>query len=113
MEWRRLVSRFTACDVVLRSMMLELPDREPSMATIAAKQPMSPRSLQRRLQSEGTSFAQLLTELRRDLALRCLRDRRITIGEVGFMLGFQNVSAFHRAFKHWTGHTPAEYQRAG
>jgi AraC-like DNA-binding protein len=73
---------------------------------------MSPRSLQRRLQSEGTSFAQVLVDLRRDLALRYLRDERIAIGEVGFLLGFLDVAAFHRAFKRWTGSTPAQYRRS-
>jgi AraC-like DNA-binding protein len=97
---------------VRRCMMDELPEREPGMAAIAAKLHMSPRSLQRRLQSEGTSFAEVLFELRRDLALRYLRDQRIAIGEVGFLLGFLDVSAFHRAFKRWTGFTPAEYQRS-
>ena len=82
------------------------------MAIIAEKLHMSPRSLQRRLHSEGTSFAELLSELRRDLALRYLRDQRIAIAEVGFLLGFLDVSAFHRAFKRWTGSTPAEYQRS-
>jgi AraC-like DNA-binding protein len=98
-------------DAVQRSMKDELPDREPSTATIAAMLHMSPRSLQRRLESEGTSFAEVLADLRRDLALRYLRDERMSIGEVGFLLGFQDVSAFHRAFKRWTGSTPAEYQR--
>ena len=90
----------------------ELPEREPGMAAVAGKLHMSPRSLQRRLHSEGTSFAELLSELRRDLALRYLRDQRIAIAEVGFLLGFLDVSAFHRAFKRWTGSTPAEYQRS-
>jgi len=96
---------------VKRCMMNELPEREPGMAAIATKLHMSPRSLQRRLQSEGTSFAQVLAELRRDLALRYLRDERIAIGEVGFLLGFLDVAAFHRAFKRWTGSTPAQYRR--
>jgi AraC-like DNA-binding protein len=99
-------------DAVKRCMKDQLPDREPSMAIIAEKLHMSPRSLQRRLHSEGTSFAELLSELRRDLALRYLRDQRIAIAEVGFLLGFLDVSAFHRAFKRWTGSTPAEYQRS-
>ena len=99
-------------DTVQRCMMDELPDREPVMAAISVKLHMSRRSLQRRLQSEGTSFAEVLSELRRDLALRYLSDPRIAIGEVGFLLGFLDLSAFHRAFKRWTGSTPAEYQRS-
>jgi AraC-like DNA-binding protein len=100
-------------DIVRRGMMEELPDREPSIAAIAARLHISPRSLQRRLQNEDTSFAEVLSATRRDLALRYLRDPRISIGEVGFLLGFQDVSAFFRAFKRWTGSTPAQYQRSG
>lgn len=103
----------SVADAVRRCMMDELPEREPAVAAIAAKLHMSPRSLQRRLQSEGTSFAAVLFALRRDLALRYLRDKRIAIGEVGFLLGFVDVAAFQRAFKRWTGTTPAQYRRAG
>ena len=99
-------------DVVRRCMMDELPEREPAVAAIATKLHMSPRTLQRRLQSEDTSFATVLSELRRNLALRYLRDDRIAIGEVGFLLGFLDVAAFQRAFKRWTGSTPAQYRRS-
>jgi AraC-like DNA-binding protein len=99
-------------DTVKRCMTDELPEREPVVATIAAKLHMSPRSLQRRLRGEGVSFAELLSELRRDLSLRYLQDPRISIGEVAFLLGFLDVTAFHRAFKRWTGSTPAEHRRA-
>lgn len=99
-------------DAVRRCMMDELPEREPGMAAVAARLHMSPRSLQRRLQSEGTSFARVLFELRRDLALRYLRDPRIAMGEVGFLLGFLDVAAFQRAFKRWTGSTPSQYRRS-
>lgn len=97
---------------VKRCMMNELPDREPSIAVVAAKQRMSPRTLQRRLYGEGTTFAALLSDLRRDLAVRYLADARLEIGEVGFLLGFQDATAFHRAFKRWTGSTPAQHRRA-
>jgi AraC-like DNA-binding protein len=99
-------------DTVRQSMMDEMPSRAPSISAVAAKQHMSPRTLQRRLHVEGVSFATLLSDLRRDLALRYLRDQRIAIGEVGFLLGFQDVTAFYRAFKQWTGTTPANYRRA-
>lgn len=99
-------------DAVRRCMMNQLPERTPGISTVAAKLHMSPRSLQRRLHSEGTSFALVLSDLRRDLALRYLQDARIAIGEVGFLLGFSEVAAFHRAFKRWTGRTPAQYRRS-
>lgn len=99
-------------DVVKRRMMDELPEREPAVAVVAAKLRISARSLQRRLHSEGTSFAEILSELRQELSLRYLRDPRISIGEVAFLLGFLDVTAFHRAFKRWTGGTPSEHRRA-
>ena len=98
--------------IVLLAVLAGLPEREPVVATIAARLHMSARSLQRRLQSEGTSFAEVLSDLRRDMALRYLQDQRISIGEVAFLLGFLDVTAFHRAFKRWTGSTPAEYRRS-
>lgn len=98
-------------DIVARCMVGELPDREPAVATIADKLNMSARSLQRRLQSEGTSFGEVLSDVRRDRALSYLKDPRVSIGEVAFLLGFLDVSAFHRAFRRWTGNTPAEYRR--
>ncbi len=97
-------------DVVKRCMMDELPEREPVVAVVAKKLHMSARSLQRRLQGEGTSFAEVLSDLRRDLALRYLQDQRISIAEVAFLLGFLDATAFHRAFKRWTGTTPAKYR---
>ena len=97
-------------DVVKRCMMDELPEREPIVAVIARTLHMSARSLQRRLQSEGTNFAEVLSDLRRDRALRYLQDPRISIAEVAFLLGFLDVTAFHRAFKRWTGTTPAKYR---
>ncbi len=99
-------------DVVKRSMMDELPQGEPVVAAIARKLHMSARSLQRRLQSEGTSFVEVLSDLRRDRALRYLQDPRISISEVAFLLGFLDVTAFHRAFKRWTGSTPTGYRHA-
>jgi len=99
-------------DVVMRSMMDELPERAPVVATVAVKLRMSERSLQRRLQSEGTSFAGVLSDLRHDRALHYLKDGRISIDEVAFLLGFLDVTSFHRAFKRWTGSTPAEYRRS-
>jgi AraC-like DNA-binding protein len=88
-----------------------LLDGEPAVGAIAAKLHMSPRTLQRKLNDEGTSFARVLADLRTELAQRYLGDRRRTINEVAFLLGFAEVSAFHKAFKRWTGKTPAEFQR--
>ena len=60
---------------------------------------ISPRTLQRRLRDEGTSFADLLDDLRQEMALRLLRDRKLAIYEVAFLLGYAEPSTFHRAFR--------------
>ena len=71
---------------------------------------MSPRTLHRRLEDEGTSFRQVLGEVRRELAARHLSERQLAISEIAFLLGFSEPSAFHRAFKRWTGHAPLTYR---
>jgi AraC-like DNA-binding protein len=68
------------------------------------------RGLPRRLQEERTAFHEVLDETRRDLAKRYVREQRLPLGEVAFLLGFSEPSAFHRAFKRWTGTTPAAYR---
>ena len=74
---------------------------------------MSPRTLHRRLEEEGTSFRRVLTDVRRELAARHLQERRLAIGEIAFLLGFSEASAFHRAFKRWTGHAPLTDRELG
>ncbi len=69
------------------------------------------RTLQRRLREEGTSFQEVLDEVRRDVALAQMRGRRQSIDEVAFVLGFEKSSSFHRAFKRWTGLTPGEFRK--
>jgi AraC-like DNA-binding protein len=84
----------------------------PRTATIARTLHMSRRTLQRQLRNDGTSHRELVDTLRRDLALRYLAERQIAIAEVAFLLGFSEASAFHRAFKRWSGTTPATYRRS-
>ena len=71
---------------------------------------MSTRSLQRQLREEGTSYKGILDEVRQELAQQYMQDPKMPIKEVTFMLGFSEVSNFTRAFKRWTGQTPAAYQ---
>lgn len=84
---------------------------EPSVGSVAARLHMSPRTLQRRLRDEGTSLTDRLDRTREALAARLLREPSRAIGEVAFLLGFSEVSTFHRAFKRWTGMTPVAYRR--
>jgi AraC-like DNA-binding protein len=84
---------------------------EPSAAGVAARLRMSLRTLNRSLASEGTTYRALLDQLRHELAARHLANPHTSIAEVAFRLGFSDLSAFHRAFKRWTGRTPTEFRR--
>lgn len=83
----------------------------PTLETAAARLGMSARTLRRRLQEEGTTFQDILDETRCELAKRHLGEDKLALGEVAFLLGFSEPSAFHRAFKRWTGQTPLSYRR--
>ena len=82
----------------------------PTAQALAARLNVSVRTLHRSLAAERTSYRQLLDQLRLDYAERHLADDRMSIAEVAFLLGFSELSAFHRAFKRWTGRTPAAFR---
>ncbi|WP_425486259.1 helix-turn-helix transcriptional regulator [Gemmatimonas groenlandica] len=75
---------------------------------IASTLVMSERSLQRRLADEQTSFQRVLDDTRQALTLQYLEDPSLPIGEVAFLTGFRDGSAFHRAVRRWTGRTPGQ-----
>lgn len=69
------------------------------------------RTLRRRLQHEGASFVDLFEQARAHRATSLLRDGARTIEETAYEMGFSDASAFHRAFKRWTGTTPSAFRR--
>ena len=84
--------------------------RPPKMGLVAHALGMSVRSLRRRLDEEGESYRGVVQEALRERACRMLRNPERTVQEVGAALGFADVTVFHRAFKRWTGATPADYR---
>lgn len=88
-----------------------LADGEPSLARVAAVLGMSPRTLQRRLASEGTSVAREIENIRRTMAVALLRDPGLPIADIAFLLGYSESSTFFRSFKRWTGTTPHRFRR--
>lgn len=82
-----------------------------SLSAVAREFQLPDRTLQRRLAAEGTSFAAVLDEVRRELALEHLAQPTTSVAEVAFALGFADQTAFHRAFVRWTGKTPGEHRR--
>src|SRR5262249_44155064 len=73
---------------------------------VARELGMSERTLVRRLKDEGLNFTEILQQLRRDLAVRYLDDRKLHVSKIAWMLGFTEVSAFTHACRRWTGKTP-------
>ncbi|MCK8464810.1 AraC family transcriptional regulator [Aliiroseovarius sp. S1339] len=83
----------------------------PKMEDVARRLGMSVRSLHRRLAEDGLTFQTLTENTRRELAEGLLRDQRYSIAEIAFLTGFSEQSPFNRAFKRWTGSTPAAYRK--
>lgn len=89
------------------------PARLPEVAQLAAQLAVSPATLRRRLQEEGTSYQRLKDQVRRDAAITGLAEGREPIAQLAARLGFSEDTAFHRAFRRWTGTTPGAYRLAG
>jgi AraC-like DNA-binding protein len=83
----------------------------PSAAKAAKALTVSPRTLHRRLKQEGTTFRRLLDDFRQRKARTLLGEHRHSIAEIAFLLGYSELSAFYRAFKRWTGRSPAELRK--
>lgn len=83
----------------------------PELEELARSLHMSSTTLQRRLQADGLNYQRLKDELRRDIAIELLCKASMPVADVGARVGFQETSAFHRAFKKWTGVSPGAYRR--
>jgi AraC-like DNA-binding protein len=90
---------------------LRLGER-PEMANAASILGLSERALRRRLAAEGVNFRELIDDMQRDRALILAKDPNRSAEAVSSALGFSEVSAYHRAFKRWTGLTPVQYRLA-
>ncbi len=81
-----------------------------SLETVSANFNVSVRSLQRKLKEEGVKYQEVTEEVRKSLALNYLSSGSYNVKEVSHILGYNEISAFTRAFKRWTGTTPVSYQ---
>lgn len=93
----------------LLSLMIE-SEETPTMKRIVAAAGTSARTFQRQLEEEGTSFSELLADVRRSETLRRLKERKLTIGAIATDLGYSDQASFTRAFRRWTGTPPSQFR---
>jgi AraC-like DNA-binding protein len=89
-----------------------LPSGESRAAMVAQQLGMSSRSLTRHLANEGTTFGEILDQVRQRFAARYLTDDRMSVQQIAWLLGYSEVAAFNHAYKRWTGTTPRRTRNA-
>ncbi len=80
-----------------------------TLEDVAANFGMTPRSVQRKLQEESTTFQQISDAVRKSLAIQYIKAGSYQLKEISYLLGYNELSAFSRAFKRWTGKAPLQY----
>jgi AraC-like DNA-binding protein len=88
-----------------------LKDETPTGERIARKLQMSERTVRRRLKQEGTTYEEVIDQLRRALTEHYLDYPDLSLEQVALLLGYSEASAFRRAFRRWHGVSPANYRR--
>ena len=96
----------------VRGLVWEREGRFRSAFDVASAMHMSPRTLRRKLQAQGISLLALLDQERRDRALVLVQSPELSLAEIAERLGYQNARNFERAFRRWTGRSPAAYRRS-
>jgi AraC-like DNA-binding protein len=84
-----------------------LPHGKARRDLVAKKLAMSARTLSRRLANEGTSYEEVVDQLRRSLALQYIKDRGISFSQIAWLLGYEGSTSFNHAFVRWTGRSPS------
>jgi AraC-like DNA-binding protein len=97
----------------VRKLLLNLlPAGKTNADYVAARLGMSRRTLTRRLEREGVTYKDLLEQARRELALQYLATPNTDIQQIALLLGYSETAAFSRAFRRWSGQSPAEYRKS-
>jgi len=85
-----------------------LAGTRPDVSAVARELGLSDRTLQRRIDDDGTTFRQLLLEARRELAREYFNRPDIDVADVAYLLGYEDSDSFYRAFRTWEGTTPSQ-----
>jgi AraC-like DNA-binding protein len=103
----------TLVDDVREALSQTMSGDRPAVSKVARSLGMSVRTLQRRLGELGTTYQDVLDHVRHRSARRLLTSTSLGLGEVAFLLGFEEVNSFMRAFHAWEGTTPARWRAGG
>ncbi len=96
---------------VLRSISKGLTGERPTIESVSRDLIVGSRSLQNRLKEEGTTFTALLDRARKEFALSLMKNAKMSLCDMAFLLGFSEQSSFTHTFKRWTGSTPGAYRK--
>ncbi|GAB5446311.1 MAG: AraC family transcriptional regulator [Gymnodinialimonas sp.] len=111
-DWIFTRSREHTQSLRLRTYLGQTDWDKATLTEAARAMNMTPRTLIRRLEADGTSFQAIKDALRRDIAIRDLQAGRKSVEAIALDVGFSSAANFHRAFTRWTGSTPRSYRRA-
>jgi AraC-like DNA-binding protein len=84
-----------------------LPHGKAKAQTVAKNLALSVRTLSRRLADEGTTYAEIVDDLRRSLALQYLKEPGMSVSQIAWLLGYEGSTSFNHAFRRWTGQSPS------
>lgn len=93
----------------VRRLLLESQNGFPSLEVTARQLHLTQRTLHRRLVEEGTSFRELLEDIRHSLAIEHVKSGRFTLEQIAYTLGYSDLANFRRAFKRWEGVAPSRH----
>ena len=106
----RLASPHFTTAVRERITVLFEQDAHASRAKVAEAMKLTERTLQRRLADEGTTFREVVDEVRCDRASALLRDPDVRVADVAYAVGYDEVTSFTKAFRRWTGESPTDFR---
>jgi AraC-like DNA-binding protein len=113
---KRQIAELDRSDIINRALVVimdQLPSGAVSENSVAQSLNMTKRTLHRKLVENGLSFRSLLTSVRKELVQRYIKEPAYSITEISFLMGYNDTSAFSRAFKRWHGLSPTQARSDG
>lgn len=111
-DWIFTQSREHTQSLRVRRHLGQIPWEAATLTQVAPALNMTPRTLIRRLERDGTAFQTIKDGLRRDIAIRDLQDGRKSVDQIALDVGFSSSANFYKAFRRWTGTTPGTYRQS-